>query len=347
MDDSMRDLWVDYAKGIGIVLVVYGHVASGLFNAGIPVDEHAFRLADSVVYSFHMPLFFFLSGLFFYSSLEKRGAVRMVASKVDTILYPYVVWSLIQGCIEVLLSRWTNGHITLSEVLNLFWRPRAQFWFLYALFFISLICTAVFVRVPQRRAGWVTVLAALLFLVDIGVRDLPLYGYIRNFGVYFVAGIYFNSIKDWLLRNQGKLLLPALLLFLGGQYLFHRVWQLNWSMRGAEGLALAVVSIAFVCLLCMTLASRLPPVPWLRMLGTYSMVIFLMHTLAAAGCRIALKSILHVQNYELHLALGWTAGILLPMLAYRWLAGFGIQNLITAPPSLSVERWCASRRAAT
>ena len=53
-----RQVWVDYAKAIGIVLVVYGHVARGLHNAGLLVDEGLFTLVDSVVYSFHMPLVF-------------------------------------------------------------------------------------------------------------------------------------------------------------------------------------------------------------------------------------------------------------------------------------------------
>jgi len=58
-----RSGWVDYAKAIGIILVVYGHVARGLYNAGIAFPEPLYSLTDSVVYSFHMPLFFFLSGI--------------------------------------------------------------------------------------------------------------------------------------------------------------------------------------------------------------------------------------------------------------------------------------------
>lgn len=55
-----RNQWVDLCKGIGIILVVYGHVARGVFNAGIPLDEASYKLVDSIIYSFHMPLFFFL-----------------------------------------------------------------------------------------------------------------------------------------------------------------------------------------------------------------------------------------------------------------------------------------------
>jgi len=58
-------MWVEYAKAIGIVLVVYGHSARGAQAAGLFANEHLFAVVDSIIYSFHMPLFFFLSGLFF------------------------------------------------------------------------------------------------------------------------------------------------------------------------------------------------------------------------------------------------------------------------------------------
>ena len=55
-----REVWIDYAKAIGIILVVYGHVARGLYSAGIDIPYELYVLIDSIVYSFHMPLFFFL-----------------------------------------------------------------------------------------------------------------------------------------------------------------------------------------------------------------------------------------------------------------------------------------------
>ena len=57
---SKRYDWVDYAKGIGILLVVYAHTARGVFSAGIASDEDWYTLVDSVIYTFHMrtPAFF-------------------------------------------------------------------------------------------------------------------------------------------------------------------------------------------------------------------------------------------------------------------------------------------------
>jgi len=139
-----RNDWAGYAKAIGIILVVYGHVARGLVNAGLPMDKHWFELVDSVIYTFHMPLFFFLSGLFFYDSLVKRGTTGMIVNKIDTIIYPYIIWSLLQGFTEVSLSHYTIGHVTPGQVLSFAWQPRAQFWFLFALFQISVVCSFIY-----------------------------------------------------------------------------------------------------------------------------------------------------------------------------------------------------------
>ncbi|MCP6134099.1 acyltransferase family protein, partial [Klebsiella pneumoniae] len=76
----MRYAWVDNAKAIGIILVVMGHVNRGLHSSGIYISERLFTLLDSIIYTFHMPLFFFLSGLFFVSSIEKNGKKKFLST---------------------------------------------------------------------------------------------------------------------------------------------------------------------------------------------------------------------------------------------------------------------------
>lgn len=109
--------WIDLSKGLGIVLVVYGHVARGMATAGLSFDH--FTEIDRVIYSFHMPLFFMLSGFFFLKSARK-GSKKYALSKVSTILYPYLLWSLIQICIQYLASSYTNGTVSFEEVVTFF-----------------------------------------------------------------------------------------------------------------------------------------------------------------------------------------------------------------------------------
>jgi len=226
-----RTAWVDYARAIGIVLVVYGHVARGLFNAGIPVPQPAYTLADSVVYSFHMPLFFFLSGLFFLESLKKRGGRQLILSKVDTIVYPYVLWSIVQGSVEAALSKFTNGKVTWGEVLAFPWAPRAQFWFLYALLLIFVLATILFSVLPKRSAVVLFVMAAILYVAGTQLpRNVILEFVTQNF-VYFLFGVVFYERLMAFDFSSKTVVLAAVAAFVVVQVAFHGVLGLNYSNR--------------------------------------------------------------------------------------------------------------------
>lgn len=58
-------------KGIGIILVVFGHVNRGLYSAGIQLPGSFYQLTDSVIYSFHMPLFSSFQVCFYAVAGEK------------------------------------------------------------------------------------------------------------------------------------------------------------------------------------------------------------------------------------------------------------------------------------
>ena len=55
---SQRDITIDIAKGIGIFLVVLGHVPIPMWLV-------------TPIYMFHMPLFFFLSGMFVHLNEDR------------------------------------------------------------------------------------------------------------------------------------------------------------------------------------------------------------------------------------------------------------------------------------
>ena len=64
-----RNIALDYAKGVGILLVVYGHVIQGLLNAGFQTDRGLHELINGVIYSFHSLCFSFFPGRFFSDRL--------------------------------------------------------------------------------------------------------------------------------------------------------------------------------------------------------------------------------------------------------------------------------------
>ncbi|KMY86787.1 Arginine/ornithine antiporter ArcD [Candidatus Paraburkholderia calva] len=155
----MRENWVDHAKGIGIILVVFGHVNRGWNGAGLHMPGGLYGLMDSLIYAFHMPLFFFLSGLFFVKSIESRGTLRFIGNKVDTLVYPFVIWLTIQGTIQILLSCYTNGNATVTDMLTMYVRPHDQFWFLYAL--MNAVLFALLYWREAYKRGWPFLILAI------------------------------------------------------------------------------------------------------------------------------------------------------------------------------------------
>ena len=65
MEKTKRIEWIDELKGFAIFLVVFGHLIQSKM---LPVNGWL----HSAIYSFHMPLFMFLSGMFAYKALVKN-----------------------------------------------------------------------------------------------------------------------------------------------------------------------------------------------------------------------------------------------------------------------------------
>lgn len=325
-EESRHD-WIDVAKGIGILLVVYGHVARGVFNANLGMDPDFFFVVDRFIYSFHMPLFFFLSGIFFFSSLEKHGHIGLITTKIDSILYPYVVWSLVQGILEVILSNYTNGHTTLSDVLSFAWQPRAQFWFLYCLFQIFLVVTLL-QKIDYRHP---LVLISLLAITHLLVAHHLWSGSIlrdaATHGIYFVIGAFSYPYIKKRPKPSGLTLLLSFLLF-GCVHFF--------QPQGFGTLPIALVSIFLVIQISMHLALRKSKL--LINIGACSMMIYLAHVLFGSGVRILLKHAFGIEDITTHLLIGTFSGVALSMMLMKFLDQANIRIFLNPPSTISSRK---------
>lgn len=336
-----RSHWVDHAKGIGIILVVYGHVIRGLISANILPELPFVKMMDAVIYSFHMPLFFFLAGVFFLKSKSSRRIPVFVGNKVDAIVYPYVVWSLLQGTLEVGVDRFTNGTLSMHEVLQLFWAPRAQFWFLYALFLILMISLLLYRRSSALNVWGVALLGLLVYINGHRFPDTARFWLVTVNFVFFAAGVCFSLYQAGISERARSLFWPSMIVFALVQWLYHGLWGLHYRMGGFQTVLVGISSIWFVIVWSMNATQR----HWwwskaLTVLGAASMSIYLMHILASSGVRVLLSKILHVQEPVLHVLAGVVLGVLLPWLVARAAPKWGYQWLFSPPQVLSLEaRW--------
>jgi fucose 4-O-acetylase-like acetyltransferase len=327
--------WVDQAKGIGIVLVVYGHVISGVQAAGIHMDEQAYRLTWDSIYAFHIPLFFFLSGLFFPQSWQRRGTWGVLANKVDTLVYPYVLWSLLQGFLQVALSQHVNHPVTAGEVLSLLWQPRQEFWFLYALFFVYLIACLLYALLPARHRWVLLVAAALLYFLRTSVPHIAAISYPAWNLVYFLAGALLPQAANAVVKRPAAWLGIAAAIFVLAE-----LTRLRWGGGQADPVVSAANLVAASAGITATLAVS---VFFARMnwnagahLGRMSLQIYLVHTTAAGFTRIMLRA-LGVHDVYAHVILGTAVGVGAPLLLAYLFERYGISGVFSAPRPLQLQ----------
>lgn len=320
MSNLSRIAWLDYAKGIGIVLVVVGHVIRGLVNADLMPSPSIYTNLDAWIYSFHMPLFFFLSGLLLYKSLRKDFK-NILISKSKRILYPYIVWSLIQGGMIVLLSNYTNDGYTLADLALIIIRPIEQFWFLYALFgSILLIATAAKVGV---KSHYILIGAiAVDYLLPYLSIPFAAVAIVLNNLVYVSAGFFIGSqfgiekINNLASSARVNLLMP--LSFACGFILYKTMVSEEFIESGKAIDTMQHQLTAFFGILMVLslsfLLSKFAVLPEVVKYGRLSLEIFVAHTIASAGFRIILDKFLGIDVPWLHLVMGILAGIYLPIL---------------------------------
>ena len=119
--------WVDEARGAGIFLVVFGHVWRGVESAGLVADTALFHAVDRVVYAFHMPLFFFLSGLLSYDIFRRRPLGAALVYRAERLLWPLVLWTWLYFAIKGLMGDAVNNPSSWSDFPLFPLPPREQF----------------------------------------------------------------------------------------------------------------------------------------------------------------------------------------------------------------------------
>jgi fucose 4-O-acetylase-like acetyltransferase len=315
-----RDRWIDAARGFGIALVVYGHTMRGLFGAGIAEPEGILLFVDRFIYMFHMPLFFFLSGLFL-SARPGESAFSLVRRHVLRLGYVYLIWSTAQLALQVMMSGHTNSAVDWSSLWTVLFVPPMQFWFLYALLVQSLWLGLL------DRAGvppFVSLLIAAIVFVTapfIPLGSWSVLHHARNFLPFTALGLLMGR-EGLRTLSAGQSLQLALCAIAGFAAVVLAVEVAPDGLGQVSDFPVSLAGIvAAVCIAALwsrarsSLGRRSSAV--LAELGKCSLAIYVAHTIVSAGVRIGLQKVVHVEVPLTHAVLGTIAGLVVPVWLYR------------------------------
>lgn len=161
-----RVKYIDVAKGILILCVLYGHV-HWIFGGYRTINDQIYLLSRKWVYSFHMPAFFIISG-FFIKKSTNMPFHSYILKKLRAILLPFFAFEILYRIIYVILG--TPVREALYSLLKLEFYAIAD-WFLLSLFISSVLF--YFLAKAESRIPWIRypVIAALIALTFVQARN--------------------------------------------------------------------------------------------------------------------------------------------------------------------------------
>jgi uncharacterized membrane protein YcfT len=272
--------WVDYAKGICIVMVVMMHSVLGVEAAA---GQTGFmHLVVAFAKPFRMPDFFLISGLFLSVVIDRDWRLYL-DRKVVHFAYFYVLWVTIQFGFKApsfaAESSW--AHVGLLY-LESFIEPFGTLWFIYLLPVFFVVTKAT--RKMPPLAIWLV--AAALETMHVATGWTVIDEFCARF-IYFYSGYLFAdyvfALSDRARARPGLALAGLALWALvdgGLVYSGYSEWPVISLGLGLAG-ACAIVILG-------TLLARAQWLTFLRFCGEHSIVIYLAFFLPMASTRTLL-----------------------------------------------------------
>ena len=216
--NKKRLIWIDNAKGFAIILVVLGHVISNLDSSGF-LTSNVYLSVKHWIYEFHMPLFFFLSGLLInkYLGCPAEILTNFFKRKLISLIIPYISFSILYLIMKFVFSGTgaVINKVSIYDSLHLYKNPIGEYWFLYALILFNIIFVAIAYMRKKYAAVVIFLIALSFFFVDtLGFNDFEWVGLKRSipFALFFFLGtILFKYIHFCNKKKYIVALLPMII----------------------------------------------------------------------------------------------------------------------------------------
>jgi uncharacterized membrane protein YcfT len=329
LDRHGRVDWVDYAKGICIVMVVTMHSTLGVeAAAGAQGWMHALV---EFAKPFRMPDFFLISGLFLARVID-RDWRRYLDRKVVHFFYFYVLWVTIQFALKAPGFAAEAGAVGVIKMYLLAYvEPFGTLWFIYLLP-VFFVVTKLLRRAPPLA---IFLVAATLEAAPIETGWTMIDEFASRF-VYFFAGYWLAKHFFAFAREaQSRPMLAGLGVLawacVNGVLVFA-----GYAALPLISLALGFAGAAAIVALAALLA-RVNFLDLLRHAGEHSIAIYLAFFLPMAVTRIALLKTGIITDLGTVALIVTAAGVTVPLVLRWFVAGTRLDFLFKRPAYFHID----------
>ncbi len=194
MGRKRRNQYFDNIKAFLIFLVVFGHAIAMFNDIGGPVYDWLYR----VIFSFHMPVFIFISGYFATTNAKKT---------ISRMLPLYLVFQVIQIFMKWLMAYLENPAEAQFQ-FQLF-EPAWTLWYLMALMIFSLLLPLLDTRDEKKRIRnlLLTLAAGLLIGFTADTHNFMAINRAITFLPFYLLGFYmkkYHTFLTWLSHPENR-----------------------------------------------------------------------------------------------------------------------------------------------
>lgn len=181
-----RIWYIDEIKGIGILLVVLGHM-------GVSHEWCTF------ITTFHIPLFFFIGGYLFNIDHYRSTGIFLIR-KTKRIIVPYLLFSLISLLASCCRNLFGQYEINLKNVLEQFGvrgtiESNLPLWFMRTFFVVEVLF--FFIKKLIKKNSWIALILLCCLCVSFGVIKDSALPFSRTFnGLFFYGAGYLARIRQ-------------------------------------------------------------------------------------------------------------------------------------------------------
>lgn len=282
---------LNVAKGIAILLVLLGH--SFILY---PVNMLDVKWCDwmyHVIYSFHMPVFFFVSGLLFANSSHHQYGY-ILKSKAMRLLLPYLSYHAINLGVKILLPNLVNRKVgTIYDYCESILLRGGELWFLYVLLIIFLLWGFILPTTKEKITVYVYT-GIILCISQSGLSgDMFLYKDVIYYSFFFLLGYItkdcYKEHRNWLVQKAQILSVIFLLLFAIVNVALVYEWGAMKFIPALTGSCLCLILSVLVCK-----SSHLGRI--LDYCGKYSLQFYFFNGFMLVISRVLVVQVLHVNN---------------------------------------------------
>ena len=299
--------WIDTLKGVAIITVVVGHCVGGALAANYFKNDYLIvKTIFDFIYSFHMPLFFSISGFLFYlTKTYNKYKIRIL----DLGLI-YIFWTLITWLIKFLAGGSINYPVTVQTLLLNLYNPTFIYWYIYSLILISLICSTK--KLEQINLTKLLLLFVVAYVVKILPVSLGIFGKSIYFMSFFALGGYlYNEHRYKKISKNTVICLCVVIIF----NIFLYFNEISFSNEIEILKEIIVANSAII--LSYYIFSEQKKLNVFKILGVYSLHIYLMHDFVVAGTRMIFIR-LNNENLLLYLIIGTVLGNVIPIIVGKF-----------------------------